>query len=312
MIEVNGLSLTYVTEKGLKRTYNKALDEVTFTLPEGCVYGLLGTNGAGKSTLMRTMCGVYRPDGGSVRIDGREVWDNAAAKADICFINDETSWQSKFTLSELARYYRCYYDTFSEEKLRKMADALSLPTDCKLSEMSKGMKRQAVTIVGMACRTKYLMLDESFDGLDPAMRRAVKNLLTDAICENGSSVLVSSHNVTEISEACDHVLILHKGKLILAGEIDEVCGGFRKVQLTRDGREITKRELEEAGFDVLNYSAMGNVAQFVVRGNDEAVSAGAAAISAVVAEAVPLTLEEVFVYEMEARGYGKNAISEAR
>ena len=312
MIEVNGVSLSYVTEKNLKRMYNKALDGVTFTMPEGSVYGLLGTNGAGKSTLMRTMCGIFRPDEGSVLIDGREVFDNAAAKADICFVNDDTAWQSQFTLNELGKYYQCYYDSFSEELLRKMASALSLPTDRRLKELSKGMKRQAVTIVGMACRTKYLMLDESFDGLDPAMRRVVKDMLTDAICENGSSVLVSSHNVAEISEACDHVLLIHKGKLILAGEIDEVCGSYYKVQLTRDKEPIRQQEFRYDGLDVLHFSGSGNVVQLVVRGDVSAVSDWASNNSAVVADAVPLTLEEVFVYEMEARGYGKNAISEAR
>ena len=188
MIEVNGVTVAYTSLRGLRVVQNKALDDVTFSVPEGSVCGLLGTNGAGKSTLMRTMGGIFRPDSGSVSIDGRDVWDNAEAKNDIFYVGDEISWYERFTVEELKAYGRNFRASFSDEAFDRMINALELPKNQKISRLSKGMRRQAATILGVACRTKYLLLDESFDGLDPAMRRVVREMLIDEMCDNGASV----------------------------------------------------------------------------------------------------------------------------
>ena len=305
MIEVNKVSVTYTGLKGIRIVSNKALDDVSFTVPEGSVYGLLGTNGAGKSTLMRTMGGIFRPDTGSVIIDGRDVWNNAEVKTDVCYVGDELSWYERFSVGELKTYGQNCRPSFSGEAFDRMVKALELPKERKISGLSKGMRRQAITIFGVACRTKYLLLDESFDGLDPAMRRIVREILTDEVCDNGSAVVLSSHNVTEISEACDHILLLHGGKIVESGEIDDVRDRYRKIQLVGSEGNVSREMLEKAGIAVLNYTGEGSVAQAVVRGTDEEVRAGVSKLSVNLAETVPLTLEEVFIYAMREKGYGK-------
>ncbi|MBP5463320.1 MAG: ABC transporter ATP-binding protein [Lachnospiraceae bacterium] len=305
MIEVNRVSVAYTALRGIRVVRNKALDEVSFTVPEGSVYGLLGTNGAGKSTLMRAMSGIFRPDSGSVIVDGRDVWNSAEAKADICYVGDELSWYERFTVGELQTYGRNCRASFSGEAFDRMVKALELPKDRKLSRLSKGMRRQAITIFGVACRTKYLLLDESFDGLDPAMRRIVREMLTDEVCDNGSSIVLSSHNVTEISEACDHILLLHGGKIVESGEIDDICDRYRKIQLVGSEGNVFREMLEKAGIAVLNFTGEGSVAQAVVRGTDEEVRAGVSKLHVNPVETVPLTLEEVFIYAMREKGYGK-------
>ena len=305
MIEVNGVSVTYTGLKGIRAVRKKALDAVSFTVPEGSVCGLLGTNGAGKSTLMRAMGGIFRPDFGNVMIDGRDVSDCADAKADICYVGDELSWYERFTVDELKSYGRSIRESFSEEAFDRMVKALSLPKNQKLGKFSKGMRRQAVTILGVACRTKYLLLDESFDGLDPAMRRIVREMLIDEMCDNGSSVVLSSHNVTEISEACDRICLLHEGKIVESGEIDDIRDNYSRIQIVGREGSVSREKLMETGVTVLDYKGTDSVAQAVVRGSEENVKAGVSKLSADLAETAPLTLEEVFIYVMREKGYGK-------
>ena len=305
MIEVNGVSIAYTSLRGLRVVQNKALDDVTFSVPEGSVCGLLGTNGAGKSTLMRTMGGIFRPDSGSVSIDGRDVWDNAVAKNDIFYVGDEISWYERFTVEELKAYGRNFRASFSDEAFDRMVNALELPKNQKISRLSKGMRRQAATILGVACRTKYLLLDESFDGLDPAMRRVVREMLIDEMCDNGASVVLSSHNVTEISEACDRMLLLHAGKVVESGEIDEIRDKYRRVQLVGGEENVTREMLAKAGLTVLDFAGAGSIAQAIVSGTEEEVKAGIAKLPVSLAETAPLSLEEVFIYVMRGKGYGK-------
>lgn len=305
MIEVNNVSLSFFTGRGLGSARNRALSQVTFAVPEGSVYGLLGTNGAGKSTLMRTIGGVYRPDEGIVKIDGQEVWDNAEAKEKVCFVNDEMSWLEHFTTEGLCSFGKCSRAGFDADAYSRMISAMELPKRRRIGALSKGMRRQVATIFGIACRAKYLMLDESFDGLDPAMRRVVKEMLTDEVCERGCSVILSSHNVTEISETCDHVLILHAGSIVREGEIDEVCDGYRRIQLVGNAGGVTREQMAGVGLSVLKYSVMGSGVQAIVRGSVEEITAKTAGLPATLAEMLPLTLEEVFVSEMEEKGYGR-------
>ena len=306
MIEVDRVTKIFTSGNPFKIDQGKkALDEVSLTVPEGCVYGLLGTNGAGKSTLLRTICGIYRPDAGNVTVDGREVWDNPEVKADVCLVGDEISWFERMTANGLKSYYQCNRPGFSGELFDRLLDVLELPKNRRLSTFSKGMRRQAVTMLGVACRAKYLLLDEAFDGLDPAMRRVVRDILADEVCDNGASVLLSSHDVAEISEACDHVLIVHGGKILQSGEIDEVCDRYRKIQLVFNDGALTREELEKTGLPVLGFSVMGNAAQVLVRGTEEEITAKTAPLSVSLTDSVPLTLEEVFVCEVKEKGYGK-------
>lgn len=309
MIEIKNVSLTFKGGALDKKKAFTALDDVSITVPEGCIYGFLGSNGAGKSTLMRMICGIYKTEQGSITIDGEEVYDNPEAKKKIFFVNDETVQYADFTLEGLRKYYRSYYPDFSDEVYERLTAKLGLPTNKRMAEFSKGMKRQAVVIIGLSCMTKCLMLDEAFDGLDPAMRKVVKEMIVDEMLDRGATMIVSSHNVAEINELCDRAMLIHKGKLIFADEIDEIRSGFRKVQLVDKKRVVPRGELELMGLRVMEYSATGRVAQAIIKGTETEIDEKISSLGIDIAETIPLTLEEIFIYELQARGYG-NVISE--
>ncbi|MBD5111010.1 MAG: ABC transporter ATP-binding protein [Ruminococcaceae bacterium] len=307
MIEISNASMVFA-KRGVGKAVSgegfKALDNISLTIPDGCIYGFLGSNGAGKSTLLRMMCGVYKTEQGSVKIDGEDVFDNPNAKAKIFFVNDETVQYTKFTLDGLAKYFASYYDSFSYEIYNRLVSQLQLPRTKRMSEFSKGMKRQAVVIIGLSCNTKYLLLDEAFDGLDPAMRRFIKQIIINELIERQATMVVSSHNIVEINELCDRAMLVHKGQMIFADEIDNIKSGFGKIQLARKSGAVTTEELKNAGLDVMQYSTMGSVSQAVVRGSEEEITEKMSVFGCEISEFIPLTLEEIFIYELEARGYG--------
>lgn len=276
----------------------KALDNVSLVIPDGCIYGFLGSNGAGKSTLMRMISGVYKTDQGSIKIDGQEVYDNSDAKDNIFFVNDETIEYTNFTLETLMRYYRNYYPrTFNTDVFQRLAAVLGLPMNKPLSAFSKGMKRQSVVIIGLASYTKYLMLDEAFDGLDPAMRAMVKDIILGEIRGRNATLIISSHNLHEIGELCDRAMLIDKGKLIFADELDKIKGRFVKYQLVCLDRVISPEEISAAGIGVMQYKAEGKVVRIIFRG-DENTEKKIGGLNADLAEQIPLTLEEIFIYEM--------------
>ena len=283
---------------------------MSLTIPDGCIYGFLGSNCAGKSTLLRMMCGVYNTPSGSVLIDGEDVFDNPNAKAKLFFVNDETVQYSSFTLDKLADYYASYYDSFSYETYGRLVTMIGLPRNKRMSEFSKGMKRQAVVIIGLSCNTKYLLLDEAFDGLDPAMRKFIKQMIVGELIDRQATMVVSSHNIAEINELCDHAMLIHQGQMIFADEIDNIKSGFGKIQLVRRNSPITQEELANAGMSVMKYTSMGSVTQAVVRGTEDVITEKMANLDCEVSEFIPLTLEEIFIYELEGRGYGASIISE--
>ena len=295
MIEIKDLSLTLGN--------NKVLDSIDLKVNRGSVFGFLGSNGAGKSTLMRCISGVYKPTSGAVFIDGEDVYDNAKAKEKIFFVNDETVQYTSFTLKQLKDYYKCYYTNFSEETFERLLSRVKLPLDKKLSSFSKGMKRQSIVIIALACKTEYLMLDEAFDGLDPAMRMAIKNMITDEICDRDAAVIVSSHNISEISEICDSAMLIYDGKLIFDDEIDNITAGFCKLQLVFKGNVPAESSIKLALPDTLKVSISGSIVQVIAAASEKKATEQAQALKPEIVESVPLTLEEVFIYEMEARGY---------
>ncbi len=309
MIEIENVSMVFAKKGVGKVNINdgfKALDNVTITIPDGCIYGFLGSNGAGKSTLLRMMCGVYRTEQGRVKIDGEDVFDNPNAKSKIFFVNDETVQYAKFTLDGLAKYYASYYNSFSFEIYERLVNQLQLPKNKRMSEFSKGMKRQAVVIIGLSCNTKYLLLDEAFDGLDPAMRRFIKQIIINELIDRQATMVVSSHNIVEINELCDRAMLIHQGQMIFADEIDNIKSGFGKIQLARRSGAVTPEELKNAGLEVMQYTVMGSVSQAVVRGSEAEINEKIGGFGCEISEFIPLTLEEIFIYELEARGYGSN------
>lgn len=303
MIEIKDLSLTF---KNADEDH-EALKAVTLDIPEGCIYGFVGSNGAGKSTLLRVISGIYRPDSGSVTIDGKAVYDQPQAKENIFFVSDETVQFSRLSVNDLKGFFKLTYPRFDEEVFDELVTKLDLPRKKPLSQFSKGMKRQAIVAATLACRTKYILLDEAFDGLDPAMRKLIRTMIVDDIFDRGATLVVSSHNITEIGELCDKAMLLHKGEVIFAKDIDDVREGFEKVQIALPEGELDRSAIENAGVEVLSFKKLGRISTVVAKGEKADVTAKLSALSPAVLELVPLTLEEIFIYEMEVRGY---AVSE--
>lgn len=292
MIELNNIQLSFDD--------NKILDGVTMTIPDGRAFGLLGSNGAGKSTILRLLSGIYRVQGGTLKIDGEDVYDNVKIKEQICFINDETIQFTGYTLKQLKNYYKRFYRTFSEEKFEKLHSVLNLPMDKKLSTFSKGMKRQAIVICAIACCTKYIFLDEAFDGLDPTMRIIVKNMMIDAMIDNGATVILSSHNLKEIQEFCDTAALLHNGKIVFCRELDSIMGNIRKVQ-TSFAAAPNKEDFPE--IEILHIENTGSVTSIIAKGSEEEIRAAIEEHNPKFLDIIPLTLDEIFIYEMEGQGY---------
>jgi len=282
-----------------------ALNGVSLTIPEGCAYGLLGSNGAGKSTLLRILAGIYRPSEGEVLIDGQKVYNNVRIKERVFFINDETVQFNDMTLADMKRYFKRFYPDFSDELFEKLQKAVELPLDKKLSTFSKGMKRQAVVICGISCRTPYLFLDEAFDGLDPTMRIIVKQMLIDAMLDNQLTVIFSSHNLNEIDEFCDRVGLMHAGNMVFDRELDSVKGQVIKLQTAFD-RPVS--EADFSGFDVLHISTSGSVTNIIARGDRDVIRESVKSLEPKIYDEIPLSLEEIFIYEMEVLGYDSSKL----
>ncbi len=278
-----------------------ALNKINMTIEKGSAFGLLGSNGAGKSTILRLLSGVYQAESGMVLIEDQPVFDNPSIKEKVFFINDETIQFGTYTLKELKDFYKGFYPNFSSELFDKLNEKIKLPYDKKLNQFSKGMKRQAVVIIGLACQTEYLMLDEAFDGLDPAMRIIVKRLLVDAMIDRQLTVIISSHNLKEISEICDAIAFIHKGELLFAKSIESVKNEIHKLQVAFSG-EISEDALN--GLNIVKSERNQSVRHYIIRGNGDEIRARFEALNPIILDIIPLTLEEIFVIEMEERGYG--------
>ena len=282
-----------------------AVDGISIDIPEGSCYGLLGSNGAGKSTLLRMLAGIYRPVSGSVAIDGENVYDNVKIKERVFYISDETTQFSDMTLGAMMRYYKMFYPSFDSELFDKLAGVVELLLDKKLHEFSKGMKRQAVMICGIACKPKYLLLDEALDGLDPTMRSIVKKMLIDAMIDREMTVVFSSHNLNEIDEFCDRVGLIHNGKLVFDRELDNVKGDVIKVQAAF-GRDVTAEDFP--GLEILHIEKIGSITYLIAKGGSDKIRASVEKLAPAMYDEIRLTLEEIFVYEMEGQGYDSSAL----
>ena len=276
-----------------------ALDGLNTEIGRGCIYGLVGPNGSGKSTLMRLMCGVYRPDGGSITLEGEPVFENIAAKDRILYLSDDLYFPPKSTVEELAAFYRGLYSGFSTETYQKLCGCFPLEVKKSLSTFSKGQRRQAALLAALCCHADYLLLDEAFDGLDPVIRLMVKKLLAEEIAERGATVVISSHNLRELEDLCDQIGLLSAGRLLFEKDIDVLKLGFCRVQAAYDHPV----DWEATGLSVLDKKERGKMVSLLVRGTAEETLAVLEAQRPLFAEALPMTLEEVFIGEMEAVGY---------
>lgn len=300
---MNMIEIQKVTKKFDEKTI---LDAIDLQIPNGSAFALIGSNGAGKSTILRLLCGVYQPNDGKVLLDGKPIYNSPAEKQRIFFVPDETAQYHGFTVRSLADFYKAYYPRFSEELFERMLKAIPLPVNESLMKFSKGMKRQAIAMIGIAAQPDVLLLDEAFDGLDPSMRIMIRKLLVDLMLEKGMTVVISSHNLTEVNEICDSAAMLHNGKIIFSSSLDEARSSVHKIQIafSSDTKAITEDDFRNLGADVLSMKQNLSVYHLVVRGEEEQLRALFETLHPAVLDMIPLTLEEIFVHELEVLGYG--------
>ena len=286
MLEMNGVTKTF---GGFK-----ALDNLTLTVPQGAVYGLVGPNGAGKSTAIRHLTGVYRPDSGTVQVDSQRVYENPAVKADIGYIPDDVFYFPSATMEDMRKFYKGIYPRFDEELYNRLYDVFRLPKNGQIRRFSKGMQKQAAFHLALAMRPKVLILDEPVDGLDPVMRRQVMSLILSDVAEYGTTVLISSHNLRELEDVCDHVGIMDHGKMLLEKSLADMQGTTHKLQIVGGVPE---------GLEVLHESSSGRLKTLICRGQAWEISTKAAAAKPAYFDVLPLSLEEIFIYELGGADY---------
>ena len=282
--------------KNVTKTFGtfKALDDLSMHVPKGAVYGLVGPNGAGKSTAIRHLTGVYRPDCGSLTMEGQPIYENTAVKTRIGYIPDEIFYFPSANLEDMRKYYRGIYPTFDDALFSRLYEVFQLPPKSPLRRFSKGMQKQAAFHLAISTRPDVLILDEPVDGLDPVMRRQVWNLILDDVAQRGTTVLISSHNLRELEDVCDHVGIMDKGRMLLERNLADMQGNTVKLQLVGTLPE---------GLDVLHQSVSGRLSTYVLRGTAEAVEALVGAQDPAYFDVLPLSLEEIFIYELGGVNY---------
>lgn len=278
----------------------RALDSATLTVPKGTVYGLVGPNGAGKSTIIRHFTGVYRPDSGQLLLEGAPIWENTDAKRRMVVIPDDWYYFPQASIAEMAKLYAGAYPSFSWERYEKMKQVFPLNDRQMLRRMSKGMQKQAAFWLTMCCMPEYLILDEPVDGLDPVMRRQVWSLLMGDVAQRGTTVLVSSHNLRELEDVCDHVGILSRGKVLLQRSLTDLQDNVVKMQIVFQEPEMPKLPED---LDLLHVTQVGRIHTLIVRGSSDVIKSRLAAFQPILMEALPLTLEEIFIYELGGEDY---------
>lgn len=277
-----------------------ALRQVSCRIPRGSIYGMVGTNGAGKSTFLRVVTGIYRPEEGSVLIDGEAVYENPAVKSRLSFLPDELFFLAGASMERMADCYASYYPHFDRPYFRKLAESFRLDPKRPLRSFSKGMRRQAATILALSCHPDYYFFDETFDGLDPVMRNLVKNLICQEVEERQATAIITSHSLRELEDTCDQLALLHEGGLLLQSDVQDLKTTLFKIQLAFS-EPFDKSRFE--GIDALHYEQSGSVAHLIVRGDKEETLARLRIMNPLLLNLVPLTLEEVFTYEMKQLGY---------
>lgn len=278
----------------------QAVNQVSMDIGEHEVFGLIGSNGAGKSTLLRIMAGIICQDSGEVLLDEQPVFENEKIKEQFFYIPDDAYIPANYTASDMTEYYRCFYPGFRQEQFEKLIKQFHLDKKRKISTFSKGMKKQLLVILGICAGTKYLYCDETFDGLDPVMRNFVKKLICEDVLERGASAIITSHSLRELEDICDQLALLHKGGLVLESDIENLKTSQFKIQIAFRG-EYDKSKFQ--GIQVSHYEKSGSVANLIVSGDRDEIVQKLRAMEPILLDVLPLTLEEVFTYEMETLGY---------
>ena len=282
--------------KNVTKTFGKfkALDDLTMTVPKGSVYGLVGPNGAGKSTAIRLMTGIYRPDSGSVTLEGMPVYENPVNKVRMGYIPDEIFYFPSASMEEMKSFYKGIYPQFDEELYKRLFEVFELPKKGPIRRFSKGMQKQAAFHLSLCTHPEMLILDEPVDGLDPVMRRQVLSLILSDVASNGTTVLISSHNLRELEDICDHVGIMDHGRMLLERSLADMQGATHKLQLVGETPD---------GLEVLHESQTGRLKTLIVRGDARKISRQVSAAAPVYFDVLPLSLEEIFIYELGGANY---------
>ena len=276
------------------------LNNVDMTIRKGSIYGLLGSNGAGKTTLLKIMAGIIQQDNGDMLIEDQKVYENITLKERMVFIPDALYFFSQYTVKQMASFYRNFYSSWNESRFQQMKQLLDLDVNGKIHRFSKGMQRQVAFWLALCAMPDYLILDEPFDGLDPVIRKKIKTWMIQDVADREMTVVISSHNLREVEDICDAIGILHRGKLMLEKDLDDLKTDIHKVQLAfrdEEPEEIFK------DFDVMHTEKRGSVCLYIIKGDYEAIEQEVGFYEPVVFDILPLTLEEIFVYEMEGAGY---------
>ena len=277
----------------------KALDGLSMHVPKGAVYGLVGPNGAGKSTAIRLLTGVYRQDSGTITLQGEPIFENPAAKARMCYIPDEIFYFPSASLEEMRKYYKGFYPKFDDELFNRLYDVFELPKKSPIRRFSKGMQKQAAFHLSICTRPDVLILDEPVDGLDPVMRRQVMSLILSDVAQRETTVLISSHNLRELEDVCDHVGVIDHGKMLLERALSQLQEDFVKVQIVfpPESTQILPQVTP------LHHSSTGRVHTFILKCGAQAAEQAARACQPVFYDILPLTLEEIFIYELGGAEY---------
>lgn len=277
-----------------------AVDHIDAVIKEGYVFGLIGTNGAGKSTFLRLLAGVLRPDEGSVTIDGHEVFENTEAKRRFFYISDEPYFFGSATPADMMAFYRKVYRRFDTERFHRLMKSFGLEEGRRIQTFSKGMKKQVAVICGVCACTDYLLCDETFDGLDPVMRQAVKSIFAADMADRGLTPVIASHNLRELEDICDHVGLLHKGGILLSRDLDDMKLSIHKLQCVLKPGMVPE---DLSGLSIVRKEQRGSLWTLTVRGTREEVEAVMRSVEPVFFECIPLSLEEIFISETEVAGY---------
>ncbi|MCL2212767.1 MAG: ABC transporter ATP-binding protein [Oscillospiraceae bacterium] len=292
MIVAQNVTKTFGTKAAVK--------DMNCTIPKGCIYGLIGSNGAGKSTFLRLITGIYRPDNGEITVDGQPVYENPKTKAKITFVPDDLYFPGGASMNRMADLYANVYAKFDRAYFTTMASRLHLDPKKPTGGFSKGMRRQAATILALATRPDYIFFDETFDGLDPVVRNMVKNLIAEDVIERQTTVILTSHSLRELEDTCDQLALLHMGGVVFESDVQDLQTTSFKVQIAfSDEYDSTRFE----DMELRDFNKRGSVSTFIVRGDREQMGSKLRAMNPVLLDILPLSLEEVFIHEMQALGY---------
>jgi ABC-2 type transport system ATP-binding protein len=291
----------------VKKIYegNEAVKNLSLTVAKGSIYGLLGSNGAGKTTLLKMIGGIYKQDSGDIFVNGEAMYENVAMKSKTIVLTDSLYFFPQSTVKQMATFYQSVYPYWNEERYQELSRVFPISVNKKIHRMSKGMQRQVAFWLSLSTMPELLILDEPFDGLDAVMRQKVKNLLVQDVAEREMTILISSHNLREVEDLCDHIGILHQGEIMIEKDLDDLKSDIHKIQVAFKG-DVPKSFLQ--GVDVLYKEERGSVRMYIVRGIESDITTHVHETKPVLFDILPLTLEEIFIYEMRDVGYAVESL----